>query len=130
MCLVYFHTSLSSVTDDKLQEVPSIAILNDLIGAKIEDKYHLFGVAVGLEDNYLNSLRIDYPNCQERFNQVFNKWSQTNPDSFTWGTVINVLQSDTIKAHKVVESITDYLTKSHQTVAVCSTVPSGMIKVN
>ena len=99
-----------SVLDDKLQAVPSIAVLNDLIGAKIEDKYHLFGVAVGLEDSYLNSLRIDYPTCQERFNQVFNKWRQTNPDSFTWGTVITVLQSDTIKAHKVVEIISDYLT--------------------
>ena len=90
--------------------MPSIADLNNLIGAKIEDKYHLFGVAVGLEEGYLNSLRTDYPTCQERFNQVFNKWSQTNPDSFTWGTVINVLQSDTIKAHKVVEIISDYLT--------------------
>ena len=89
--------------------MPSIADLNDLIGAKIEDKYHLFGVAVGLEEGYLNSLRIDYTSCQERFNQVFNKWSQTNPDSFTWDTVINVLQSNTIKAHKVVESIIVHL---------------------
>ena len=44
-----------------------------LIGAKIEDKYHLFGTAVGLEEGYLNSLCTDYPTCQERFNQVFNK---------------------------------------------------------
>ena len=106
-----FSTHLcTSVSDDTLQAVPSIVDLNNLIGAKIEDKYHLFGVAVGLEEGYLKSLRTDYPNCQERFNQVFNKWRQTNPDSFTWGTVINVLQSDTIKAHKVVEIITDYLT--------------------
>ena len=111
MSIIYLlHISFSTVSDDKLQTVPSIAVLNDLIGAKIEDKYHLFGVAVGLEESYLNSLRIDYSTCQERFNQVFNKWSQTNPDNFTWGTVINVLQSDTIKARKVVESITDYLT--------------------
>ena len=101
---------LSLVSDDKLREIPSVAVLNDLIGAKIEDKYHLFGVAVGLEEGYLNSLRIDYLNGQDRFNQVFNKWRQTNPDSFTWSTVIKVLQSDTIKAHKVVEIITDYLT--------------------
>ena len=89
--------------------MPSIADLNNLIGAKIEDKYHLFGMAVGLEEGYLNSLHIDYTSCQDRFNQVFNKWSQTNPDSFTWGTVITVLQSNTFKAHKVVESITVHL---------------------
>ena len=62
-------------------------------------------MAVGLEEGYLNSLCTDYPTCQERFNQVFIKWSQTDPDSFTWGTVIKVLQSDTIKAHELVESI-------------------------
>ena len=113
MSVVYLFgqssTYLSLVSDDKLQKVPSITDLNNLIGAKIEDKYHLFGVAVGLEQGYLNSLRTDYPTCQERFNQVFNKWKQTNPDSFRWGTVINVLQSDTINVHDVVESITDYL---------------------
>ena len=110
MSIIYLiHISFSTVSDDKLQAVPSIAVLNDLIGAKIEDKYHLFGVAVGLEEGYLNSLRIDYSTCQDRFNQVFNKWHQTDPDSFTWCTVIKVLRSDTINAHNVVESITVHL---------------------
>ena len=113
MSVVYLcdlsSTYLSLVSNDTLQASPFIADLNNLIGAKIEDKYHLFGVAVGLEQGYLNSLYSDYPNCRERFNQVFDKWSQTNPDSFTWGTVISVLKSDAINAHKVVESITVHL---------------------
>ena len=106
----FIHPSLLLVSEAKLQTVPSIADLNNLIGAKIEDKYHLFGVAVGLEEGYLNSLRIDYPTCLERFNQVFNKWSQTDPDSFIWSTVIKVLQSDTIRAHKIIENIIVHLT--------------------
>ena len=77
---------------------PSIADLNRLLGAKIQDKYHLFGTAIGFE-GYLNSLHVDYPTCQDRFSRWFDKWREYNPDTFTWSTVIHVLRSDTINSN-------------------------------
>ena len=70
---LFFHTYYFPFTsDDTLQAVPSIADLNNLIVAKMEDKYHLFRVAVGLDEYYLNRVCTEYPACQKRFNEVFN----------------------------------------------------------
>ena len=92
-----------------LEAEPGLPALNNLLGAKIEDKYHLFGIAVGLNEGYLRGLDKDYATCQERFHQVFYKWSQTNPDTFKWKTIIEVLQSDAIKATSVAELVIEHL---------------------
>ena len=92
-----------------LNSAPSIAELNRLVGAKIQDKYHLFGTAVGLEEGYLNSLRVDYPTCQDRFSQLFDKWREYNPDTFTWSTVIHVLKSETINSNDIAQQVIKHL---------------------
>ena len=92
-----------------LEAEPGLPALNNLLGAKIEDKYHLFGIAVGLNEGFLRGLDKDYTTCQERFHQVFYKWSQTNPDTFKWKTIIEVLQSDAIKATSVAELVIEHL---------------------
>ena len=89
---------------------PSIADLNRLVGAKIQDKYHLFGTAIGFE-GYLNSLHVDYPTCQDRFSQWFDKWREYNPDTFTWSTVIHVLRSVVMKQLSM--QVIQYLTRTY-----------------
>ena len=96
-------------TDSVLEAEPNLRALNNLVGSKIEDKYHLFGIAVGLNEGYLRGLDKDYPTCQERFNQVFYKWSLAHPNTFKWKNVIEVLQSDTIRATSVAELVIEHL---------------------
>ncbi|XP_003385845.2 PREDICTED: uncharacterized protein LOC100633676 [Amphimedon queenslandica] len=77
---------MPTLPNSVLEAEPSLPALNNLVGAKIEDKYHLFGIAVGLNEGYLKGLDKDYPTCQERFNQVFYEWSQVDPNTFKWKT--------------------------------------------
>ena len=109
LVLKFYKVAISNFLGDTLEGKPSIAALNNLVGAKIEDKYHLFGVAIGLNEGYLRGLDIDYTTCQERFNQIFYKWSQVDPKNFTWKKVIQVLQSDTIRANEVAELVMKHL---------------------
>ncbi|XP_019861244.1 PREDICTED: uncharacterized protein LOC109589631 [Amphimedon queenslandica] len=78
----------------------------------LQINYHLFGITVGLNEGYLRGLDKDYPTCQERFNQVFYKWSQSHPNTFKWKTVIEVLRSDTIKATSVAELVIEHLSSN------------------
>ncbi|XP_019862554.1 PREDICTED: uncharacterized protein LOC109591219 [Amphimedon queenslandica] len=100
---------MPTLPNSVLEAEPSLPALNNLVGAKIEDKYHLFGIAVGLNEGRLRGLDKDYPTCQERFNQVFYEWSQVDPNTFKWKTVIEILQSDTIKATSVAELVIEHL---------------------
>ena len=101
------------MTGSIFNSAPSIADLNRLVGAKIQDKYHLFGTAVGLEEGYLNSLRVDYPTCQDRFSRLFDNWCEYNPDTFTWSTVIHVLRSNTINSNETAQQVIEYLTRTY-----------------
>ena len=72
----------------------------------------IFGVAFGLNEGYLRGLDIGYTlqsTCQERFNQIFYKWSQVDPEMFPWKSVIQVLQPDTIRTNEVAELVTKHL---------------------
>ena len=84
---------------------PSMPDLINLVAAKIEDKYHSFGIAVGINDGFLRSLLTDQPNCMDRFIAVLERWKDNDPDTFTWSTVIEVLQSDAIKANEVAQDV-------------------------
>ena len=77
----------------------------NLVATKIQDKYHLFGAAVGLDESYLRALLIDYPNCLLRFVAVLHEWKDNYPDTFSWSTVINVLLSDAIGATEVAKDV-------------------------
>ena len=52
---------------DVLKGKPSITALNNLVGAKIEDKYQLFGVAIGLNEGYLRGLHYVSRETQSNF---------------------------------------------------------------
>ena len=87
-------------------EPPSQQDFMKFVAEKIQDKYKLFGNAVGLDNSYLQSLRVDYHSCIERFIEVFHCWKKSNADNFTWKTVmIEVLRSGTIEAPEVAESL-------------------------
>ena len=97
--------NISYHTGTILNSAPNLPELINLVAAKIEDKYHLFGIAVGINDGFLRSLLIDQPNCMDRFIAVLERWKDSNPDTFTWSTVIEVLQSDVIKANEVAQDV-------------------------
>lgn len=81
-----------------------------MVAKKIEDKYYLFGLAVGLNDGYLRSLMTDYPTCLDRFIAVIDRWKNNDPDNFKWSTIIKILQSDAIGAAGVAKDVMKYLT--------------------
>ena len=45
----------------------------------------------------------------DRFIAVFNRWKDNDPDTYTWATVIKVLQSDAIGAHAVAQVVMKHL---------------------
>ena len=94
-----------------LDKAPDLAVLFRLVGNKIEDRYHSFGVAVGLSESYLRGIELDCSNCQTKLINVFYSWSRSIPDTYTWRYVINVLESETIKAHETAQGIMEHLLK-------------------
>ena len=88
-----------------LMEPPSEQDFIKFVAEKIQDKYKLFGIAVGLDNSYLQSLRVDYHTCMERFIEVFCRWKNSKADNITWTTVIEALRSGTVEAPEVAESL-------------------------
>ncbi|XP_019854550.1 PREDICTED: uncharacterized protein LOC109583576 isoform X1 [Amphimedon queenslandica] len=99
----------ASSTISILNSSPDISQLTNLVAAKIEDKYFLFGTAVGLNIGYINGLGSDYRMCKERFIQVLYTWSNSKPNEFTWDNVIKALRSDTVDAAEVALDVEDHL---------------------
>ena len=80
-------------------------MLSELVGAVIPDKWKLFGVQVGLELSYLNSLRDEFTNPIVRFIHLFKEWENRKTSDFTWCTVIKVLYSKTISEYTLAENV-------------------------
>ena len=83
--------------------------LINLVAAKIQDKFYQFGTAVRLNDSFLRSLYDDYHDSLVRFIVILNRWKDNDPDTYTWSTVIKVLQSDAIGAYTVAQDIIKHL---------------------
>ncbi|XP_019854556.1 PREDICTED: uncharacterized protein LOC100633393 isoform X4 [Amphimedon queenslandica] len=94
----------------KVNSTPDIVDLTNLVAAKIQDKFYQFGTAIHLNDGFLKSLYDTYHDPIDRFIAVFNRWKDNDPDTYTWGTVIKVLQSDAIGAHAVAQDVMKHLT--------------------
>ena len=84
---------------------PDISMLSELVGAVIPDKWKLFGVQVGLELSYLNSLHDEFTNPIVRFIHLFKEWENRKTPDFTWATVIKVLYSKTISEYTLAENV-------------------------
>ena len=103
-----FVMQLDNCIDNK--SPPDMADLVNLVAAKIQDKFYQFGTALHLDDSFLRSLCDTYHNPMDRFIAVFNRWKDNDSDTYTWGTVIKVLQSDAIGAHGVAQDVMKHLT--------------------
>ncbi|XP_019854350.1 PREDICTED: uncharacterized protein LOC109583440 isoform X2 [Amphimedon queenslandica] len=97
------------------QEVPNInsppdmVDLINLVAAKIPDKFYQFGTAIRVNNGYLKSLYDTYHDPVDRFTDVLNRWKDNDPDTYTWSTVIKVIQSDAIGAYAIAHDIIEYL---------------------
>lgn len=80
------------------------------VAARISDKFYQFGTAVRINDGFLMSLYDTYHNPMDRFITIFNRWKDNDPDTYTWRTVIKVLQSDAIGAYAVAQDVMKHLT--------------------
>lgn len=92
-----------------MSSTPEIADLVNVVVSNIEDKYCVFGTLIGLKNCSLGAIERERPNCKERFIEILHKWKEQDPESFTWGTVIKVLQSDALKATKAADVVIDHL---------------------
>ena len=92
-----------------MSSTPEIADLVNIVVSNIEDKYCVFGTLIGLKNCSLRAIERERPYCKERFIEVLHKWKEQDPESFTWGTVIKVLQSDALKATKAADVVIDHL---------------------
>ena len=89
-----------------------------MVATKIQDKFYQFGTAVRLNDGFLRSLYDDYHDSLVRFIVILNRWKDNDPDTYTWSTVINVLQSDAIGAYAVAQDIIKHLATTCKAEAV------------
>uniref|UniRef100_A0A1X7UGG2 Death domain-containing protein n=1 Tax=Amphimedon queenslandica TaxID=400682 RepID=A0A1X7UGG2_AMPQE len=101
----------------KVNSPPDIVDLTNLVAAKIQDKFYQFGTALHLDDSFLRSLYDTYHDPMDRFIAVFNRWKDNDPDTYTWSTVIKVLQSDAIGAHAVAQDVMKHLTTNADSLA-------------
>lgn len=62
-----------------------------------------------LEESYLKSLYTDYHTCMDRIIRVIVNWSEKHHDTFTWSTVVKVLQSEVVGASDVAELVISHL---------------------
>ena len=83
--------------------------LINLVAAKIQDKFYQFGTALHLDDGFLKSLYDDHHDSLVRFVVILNRWKDNGPDTYTWGIVIKVLQSDAIGAYAVAQDVMKHL---------------------
>ncbi|XP_019852218.1 PREDICTED: uncharacterized protein LOC109582069 [Amphimedon queenslandica] len=101
--------------EDIQQEIPNVGFppdmvnLTNLVAAKIPDQFYQFGTAVRINDGFLKSLYDTYHNPMDRFITIFNRWKDNDPDTYTWSTVIKVLESDAIGAHAVAQDVKKHL---------------------
>uniref|UniRef100_A0A1X7THE4 Death domain-containing protein n=1 Tax=Amphimedon queenslandica TaxID=400682 RepID=A0A1X7THE4_AMPQE len=89
---------------------PDMVDLINLVAVKIQDKFYQFGTVLHSDDGFLRSLYVDYHDPIDRFIAVFNRWKDNDPDTYTWATVIKVLQSDAIGAYAVAQDVMKHLT--------------------
>ena len=94
-----------------------------MVALKIQDKFYQFGTAVRLDDGFLRSLYNDYHDSLVRFIVILNRWKDNDPDTYTWSTVINVLQSDAIGAYAVAQDVKKHLATKAET-STCKYFPN------
>ena len=66
-------------------------------------------IGLNLELSYtdIDRIRIDFNDEERRFMEVLNKWQKNGNPSFTWNTLVQVLQSPTVNEHQLAEKIRD-----------------------
>ena len=91
---------------------PNFRELNSHVICDVPTKWRQIGVELCLPLTALNEIDADYARVADKCHQVFLKWSLQQTRSYTWGTVIRVLESPTVGEQALAERLRNFLCTS------------------
>lgn len=79
---------------------PHLEDLMNQVAAQIPSKWRLVGIQLGLGDLMLNLIETNYrgtpTECLSSFMQVLSLWKHRKTKPYTWETMINALQAESV----------------------------------
>lgn len=71
--------------------------MND-VASEIPDQWKIVGIQLGLNVSHLTAISQEQSNnCNACFSAVFETWKDANTPSYTWETIVKVLESKSVK---------------------------------
>ena len=113
LLFLYLQTGVHSKYSDGLGSKPELSDLMNEIAAKIPGKWRDVGLQLGLDQGVLDGIALtnqgDTNHC---YSNVFTRWknqdSTTHP--YTWSTVVQALESQTVGENQLASKIKNELT--------------------
>lgn len=95
--------------------------LLNLVAARIPNKWYDFGILLSIPPEELDT----YPNhtSTKCFTRIFTTWRSNASPAYTWDTVINVLESPTMKEIRLAQEIRRKVTICHSPSPLHSAAP-------
>lgn len=86
---------------------PKLKDLLNKVAAKCENKWELVGIQLDLEPSKLGSFKRD--SCIHCFKEVFQLWEKKGDPPYTWDTIIDVLNADSIGENSLANDLKKWL---------------------
>ena len=104
---VLFHHIHADVPP--LDGEPDFVELSSQVICNVSTKWRQLGVELRLPLTALDAINADYAKVADKCHQVFLMWSRRQTLPYTWGTVIQVLQSPAVGEQALAEQLRNYL---------------------
>ena len=92
-----------------LQSVPNIADLLDKVAARANEKWKIVGLKLKISLQQLNSIDEKYKQAILCYAEVFQLWQNKGDPSFTWSTIIAVLQAPSVGEAQLATELQEWL---------------------
>ena len=79
------------------------------VAAPCRDQWELVGVQLDIDESQLSSIRLSSRTDLQRFKKVFDLWRRKDSPPYTWDTIINVLEADSVGEKKVANNVMEWL---------------------
>ena len=113
ICFFYLQTGLHSKYPAGLESKPELSDLMDEIAAKIPGKWRDVGLRLELDQGVLDGIALtNQGNTNHCHSDVFTRWKNLNSTThpYTWSTVVQALESETVGEKLLANKIKNELT--------------------
>ena len=112
-CFFYLQTGLHTKYPARLNSEPELSDLMNEIAAKIPGKWRDIGLQLELEPGVLDGIALISPgDINHCYSNVFTRWKNLNSTThpYTWSTVVQALESETVAEKLLASKIKNELT--------------------